>query len=83
VLRVDSAETGKPVGTLPYRDGFAAFRIFDRRLIWLDEKTTRHAQDLTVSIDRRLHGISLDGSSAPWTYALELLRMKDLSFLPP
>jgi hypothetical protein len=83
VLHVSSAETGKQVGNLPYHEGFAAFRVFDSRLVWLEEKTTRQAFDLTVSIERRLHGINLDHGGTGWIYALEPLRTEDMSSLPP
>jgi hypothetical protein len=78
-----STATGQRVGTVPSRNGFAAFRVFGHRLICLEEDSTRNAADLTIVVERHLQCIDLEDGRKAWVYPLPTKRLKDNSFLPP
>lgn len=82
VWGIFSTAAGDRVGAAPYRNGFGAFRVFDHRLICLEENAIRHVEDLTISIVRRLHAINLEDGSTAWTYPIDPQRVRDMSFLP-
>jgi hypothetical protein len=81
--QVYSTETGEPAARVPYRAGFASFRIFDRRLICLEEVKTPKKADLTIRIERQLHALGTNDGRVLWSYTLPPKIIKDRSFLPP
>jgi hypothetical protein len=80
---VYSTETGQLTTRVPYRSGFDSFRIFDRRLICLEETKTPDRDNFTVRVTRALHAVAVDDGKMLWSYALPTSMIADSSFLPP
>lgn len=79
---IHSSATGAPVCRLPYDEGFKSFRIFDRRLIYLQENVTSGA-NLMLNMTRILHSVATDSGNSLWSYELALVTRPNRMHLPP
>jgi hypothetical protein len=82
IWRIYSAIDGARVATLPYREDFRSFRIFDRRLLYLEE-TASSPIGLTIVTSKTLHAVDTADGRTLWSYHLEPTSAPNLAFPPP
>jgi len=76
-----SALNGERIVSFPYREGFGSFRIFDRRLLFLEEKASS-ANRLTITVTKILHAMDTESGGPLWSYHLEPMTISNSMFLP-
>ena len=82
VLRIYSALNGERIASLPYQEGFRSFRIFDRRLLYLEEKAP-DTNGLTITQSRALRAIDSGSGQPLWSYEADAVTTPNPLFLPP
>jgi hypothetical protein len=80
---VYSTFNGEQIARVPYRDGFGAFRIFDGRLLCLEQETSGGANSLSITLRKILHAMNTADGASLWSYALKLVTVPNRIFLPP
>ena len=82
VWTIYSAVTGGRVGRLPYSDALHSFRVFDQRLIYLEQRSASD-RDVTIKTARTLHALAMDGGNLLWSHELEPVTSPSRMVRPP
>ena len=77
-----STLTGVRAGRFPYSDGFQSFRVFDRRLIYLEQRSPSDS-DIAIKTTRTLHAMAMDSGDFLWSHELESVVSRNRRFWPP
>ncbi|MBL6614875.1 MAG: hypothetical protein ISP49_00585 [Reyranella sp.] len=78
---IHSVLTGELVCRVPYSAGLKSFRIFDRRLLYLDENVINRGTTVTTS--RVLLARATDSGNLLWSYGFEPIISANRMSLPP
>jgi hypothetical protein len=82
VWSIYSALTGAAVGRFPYSDGLHSFRVLDRLLLYLEQRSASDS-DVTIKTARTLHAMAMDSGKLVWSRALEPVTTPNRMFKPP
>ena len=67
---------------LPYRAGLRSFRVFDRRLLYLEQKSS-DPNSSTITLSRVLHAVDTRSGAPLWSYELNPLTIANARFEAP
>lgn len=80
--RIYCTLNGERIASLSYRGALGSFRLFDRRLLYLEQNSS-NPNNLTITVSRLLHAVDTHSGALLWSYDLNPMTISNTMFLPP
>jgi hypothetical protein len=80
--RIYCTLNGERIASLSYRGALGSFRLFDRRLLYLEQNSS-NPDNLTITVSRLLHAVDTHDGALLWSYDLNPMTISNTMFLPP